>query len=377
MELIDVAASTPYTVHVGTGILPRAGELVRAACGGAKAVVVTDSNVGPLYADTVRSSLRGAGYEVSTFTFPAGEASKRLSTYGELLEFLCAHELTRSDAVVALGGGVTGDLAGFAAATYMRGVRLAQVPTSLLAMVDSSVGGKTAVDLSGGKNLAGSFYQPNVVIADVECLASLTPAQFADGCGEVIKHGFIKDPELFRALERTPLTVDAVTRDPAYVERVVAQNIRIKRDVVEQDEREAGPRKLLNFGHSFGHAVEAAEGYRLGHGTCVAIGMCMIARAAAAQGACAPEVPERLERVCAAHGLATATARSADELMAELLHDKKRAAAGIDLVVPHEVGACTIERTSLEEAGRMIERGLAGTGVGCAPEPARRGEEGA
>lgn len=358
MFSIDIDTSRPYRVHIGTFLLEQAGPLIAEACGGERAVIVTDSNVGPLYAPIVEKSLREAGYEVSTFTFEAGEERKRAATYIAILEFIAEHELSRSDCIVALGGGVAGDMAGFAAATYMRGCKFAQIPTSLLAMVDSSVGGKTAIDLEAGKNLAGAFWQPGVVIADIGCLATLSPEQFADGCGEVIKHALIADPELFSELEKTPLTLELLSSDVNRVALIVARNIDIKRAVVVADERETSARKLLNFGHSIGHAVEACENYRLGHGNCVSIGMGMIARSSALRGICPPELPGRLCALTAAHGLETRCERGAEELFACALHDKKRAGGTIDLVIPHEIGACTIETTPLDEFRTIIEEGL-------------------
>ena len=359
MHAIPVHTGRPYEVRVGTFLLEQVGPLLRERCAGERAAIVADSNTGPLYLEIVRASLAETGFETCAFTFKAGEASKRAGTYVDALEFLASHELGRGDAVVALGGGVVGDLAGFAAATYLRGIAYAQVPTSLLAMVDSSVGGKTAIDLEAGKNLAGAFWQPALVAADVGCLATLTAEQFADGCGEVIKHGVIADPELFGVLEVTPLTPDLLHANVPAVETIVARNVEIKRDVVDADEREAGARKLLNFGHSIGHAVEKLEGFRLGHGTCVAIGMVAIARAAVAAGACEPGLPDRIDAVCRAHGLDTSCRWGADEVFEAALHDKKRAGDAIDLVIPHAVGDCTIERTPLSEFRRLIAAGLA------------------
>ena len=358
---IEVATGRPYQVIIGTRLLEQAGSLIRETCGGAKAVVVSDTNVGPLYARIVEASLVEAGYDASTFTFVAGEASKRADTYVAILEHMAACELTRGDVVVALGGGVTGDLAGFAAATYMRGCKLVQMPTSLLAMVDSSVGGKTAIDLSGGKNLAGAFWQPWLVLADIGCLATLSPEQFADGCGEVIKHAVIADADLFAALEASPLTLDALMRDLTFAGAVIARNVEIKRDVVSMDERESGPRKLLNFGHSIGHAIEAAADYTLGHGTCVAAGMVAIARATARLGACDDSVPRRIGRLAQAHGLACTARFDADELFAAALHDKKRAGDAIDLIIPHAIGACSIERVGLEDFHQIIRLGIEAT----------------
>ena len=370
---IDVAASKPYRVHVGTGCLDQVGPLVRAACGGAHAAIITDTNVGPLYAEPVRESLEAAGYEVVEHTFPAGEEHKRAATYLDMLEFLCAHEFGRGDTVVALGGGVTGDMAGFAAATYLRGIHLAQVPTSLLSMVDSSVGGKCAIDLEGGKNLAGAFYQPDVVLADVFCLATLSDAQFADGCGEVVKHAVLADPLLFDELEDEPLTPAALAMSPAYVADVVARNIQIKRDVVVADEREHGSRKLLNLGHSIGHAVEAAEDYTLGHGNCVSIGLVAMCRAAVAEGSLDQRTARRIERTLAAHGLQTRTELPADAIFAAARHDKKRAGSSIDLVIPHGIGDCAVERRTLEEFRQLMAIGLGQGGADAAggPEGAR------
>ena len=331
---IDIDTARPYQVHVGTFLLEQAGPLVRATAGGTKAVIVTDTNVGPLYQMPVKQSLEASGYEVSICTFEAGEAHKRAETYVAILEFVAEHELSRSDVIVALGGGVVGDVAGFVAATYMRGCKFVQIPTSLLAMVDSSVGGKTAIDLAAGKNLAGAFWQPSVVIADVGCLATLTPEQFADGCGEVVKHAVIADPELFAELEKTPLTLELLNRDVARVALIIARNIDIKRAVVVADECENNQRKLLNFGHSAGHAVEACEHFELGHGNCVSIGMGIITRAAALHGVCDAALPGRIEELCARHGLKTRCELSADAVFAEALHDKKRAGDTIDLVIP-------------------------------------------
>ena len=359
MHVIDVPASTPYRVHIGTRLLEASGGIIASACGGAQAAIITDSNVGPLYADIVADSLKAAGYAVCVFTFEAGEGHKRADTLLAALEFLAEHELDRNDVVVALGGGVTGDLGGLAAALYMRGIKLAQMPTSLLAMVDSSVGGKTAIDLEAGKNLVGAFWQPRVVIADIGCLGTLTPEQFADGCGEVVKHGVIADPDLFAALEQTPPTLQLLMTDLARVEAIVARNIEIKRDVVAQDEREGSVRKLLNFGHSIGHAIEACAAFTIGHGNCVAAGMCAITRAAVAEGACDPGVLDRLTELLKACGLMTTSPYSADELFASALHDKKRRGDSIDLVIPRRIGACSIENVPLEAFRTLIEEGLA------------------
>lgn len=351
--------SRAYNVHVGVGLLDDAGVLVKTAAGGTVAAVVSDSNVGPLYAERVRSSLQAAGYQTAYVEFAAGEQHKRFETLVPILEALAAAELSRNDVVVALGGGVTGDMAGLAAALYLRGIQVAQMPTSLLAMVDSSVGGKTAVDLDAGKNLAGAFFQPSVVIADASCLRTLSPQLLADSCGEVIKHGVLADPTLFEALERRPLTSMDV-EDPAFVQ-VVARNVAIKRDVVNADEREQGVRQTLNLGHTLGHAIEAASDYALGHGSSVAAGLCCVARATEKLGWTAPGTAARIERVCAAHGLPIDTELAHDTILRYAAHDKKRHGQTVNLVVPETIGRVSIRKVSLDELADIVRLGC---GVG-------------
>lgn len=358
----DINTERPYKVHIGTFLLEQVGQIARKAVPGAgRALVVTDSNVGPLYGAPVMDGLEAAGFDAELAMFEAGEKSKTMETLSTVLERAAGAGLTRGDVIVALGGGVVGDVAGLAAATYMRGVALVQVPTSLLAMVDSSVGGKTAVNLGAGKNLAGAFWQPSAVVADIGCLGTLEDAQLADGCAEVVKHAVIADAELFEELERTPLTPELLKTDLARVAWLIARNIDIKRAVVVQDEREAGIRKLLNFGHSIGHGVEAAEGYRLGHGACVSIGMVAIASASVTAELCPEDVPERIARLLKAHGLSLAFDAEPERVYEEALHDKKRSGDLIELVVPRGVGAAALAPTPVDEFRRILEVGLACT----------------
>lgn len=362
MYTLDIDTERPYRVLIGTLLLEHCGEIVREASGGSRALVVTDTNVGPLYAAPVSRSLEEAGYDTRVHVFEAGEEHKRAETYLAILEDAASHEMTRGDVVVALGGGVVGDVAGFAAATYMRGCHFVQIPTSLLAMVDSSVGGKTAIDLVCGKNLVGAFWQPDVVIADVGCLATLEPDQFIDGCGEVVKHAAIADEELFCELEQTPLTRELLLADLSRVAYLIARNIDIKRAVVGADERESGVRKLLNFGHSIGHAVETCSDFRLGHGACVAIGMVAMATACVRSGLCDPSVRDRIRALAAAHGLPTSCDFTADELYAAALHDKKRSGDAIDLVLPEHIGTCRIAHVPLPEFKKLIALGIEAEG---------------
>jgi 3-dehydroquinate synthase len=349
------AASASYDVHVTPGCLACVGELVRREAGGEVAFVVSDTNVAPLYLSDVTASLEAVGYRTGSFVFEAGEASKRAHTWAACLEAIAEAGLTRDDVVVALGGGVTGDLAGFAAASYMRGCSVAQVPTSLLAMVDSSVGGKTAIDLEAGKNLAGAFWQPKVVIADPHTLRTISHELLTDSCGEVIKHGVLADPELFAKLERSP--INAPGFDENELARIIARNVEIKRDVVNADERERGLRQTLNLGHTVGHAVEAASNFELGHGTCVAIGLCFVMRACAKLGICPEEDARRVVACVAAHGLPTTTGLTTDELYAHALADKKRHGSHMNVVMVKRIGEVYVEKMPLERFREFIELG--------------------
>ena len=271
METITVNASRTYQVQVGAGLLARTGELSAPLIQGRDAVIVSDSNVWPRYGRTVAGSLVQAGFRVREFVFPAGEASKNPQVLLELLTFLARHELTRSDAVFALGGGVTGDMAGLAAALYLRGIACVQLPTSLLSMVDSSVGGKTAVDLPEGKNLVGTFTQPHLVLCDTQALDTLSPAVLAEGWAEIIKYGMIRSRELLDFLREKPAGEN--------LDWVIAQCLTIKRDVVAADERDNAVRQVLNFGHTIGHAIERCGHYAIYHGEGVAMGMAIMTRA--------------------------------------------------------------------------------------------------
>lgn len=350
------AASGSYEVVLGRDILELVGEKTRACAGGTRAFLVSDDNVYPLYGEQVSRSLADAGYEVFSMVVPAGERTKNMRQLTELLERMAQNGLGRDDVVVALGGGVIGDLAGFAAAVYMRGCKVVQVPTSLLAMVDSSVGGKTAVDLAAGKNLAGAFLQPRVVVASLSCLTTIEPALITDSCGEVIKYGVMTDPRLFEELGRAPLT--AADPDLERLEAIVARCVEIKRDVVDADEREGGIRQTLNLGHTIGHAIERAGDYRLGHGSCVAAGMCIMARACAATGRCSRQTAERIEELAGAYGLPTSTEVDAQTLFTYACSDKKRHANAINIVSIRDIGRVEVEQVALAELKGLIELGV-------------------
>lgn len=344
-----------YEVHVGRDLLESLGAELSRLVSGNKVHIITDTCVLPLYAKQMRVSLKEQGFETSGSVFSAGEASKNVEVWAAALEEMAAAELTRSDCVVALGGGVVGDLAGFVAASYMRGIPFVQVPTTLLSMVDASVGGKTAIDLERGKNLVGAFHQPKLVLADVNTLKSLDEHQFADACGEIIKHAVLADGELFESISELPLTERSL--DDYELDNIIARNIEIKRDVVEMDEKEQGMRMLLNLGHTIGHAIEAASNYELGHGDCVAAGMCCMARATEALGWSSVTYTAKLCDCVEKHGLSTSTDVSADVLYNFIVLDKKRRSNSINIVLAHDIEDCEIKSISLHEMREILELG--------------------
>lgn len=350
MKTITVNASRSYEVLLGAGILPKLGTELRKRTKARRAAVVSDSNVFPLYGETAVQSLRDAGFEVSNFVFPAGEQSKNLNTYGEILNFFAENRLERDDVAVALGGGVTGDITGFASASYRRGMDYVQVPTTLLAAVDSSVGGKTAVDLPAGKNLAGAFHQPLMVLCDTQVIASVPEEVFRDGCGEVIKYGFLGNAAFLEELELRPAKQQ--------LEHIIEVCVTMKRDIVNADEFDRGCRALLNYGHSFGHAVEKCSSFTLSHGQCVGIGMVMMARAAMAKGYCGREVLEKTLALLKRCGLPTETEYSAQELFSAALSDKKMSGGQMHLIVPTAVGETEIVKIPAEEMEEWIRLGL-------------------
>ncbi len=347
--------SKSYEVVVGRGLIDTVGTNIRELLGKVSTCIVSDDTVSGLYADRVQSSLTRAGIDNTLIEFPAGEAHKNLVTLGHILDDIAQAGLSRKDCIVALGGGVTGDMAGLAAAMYMRGCHVVHIPTSLLAMVDSSVGGKTAVDLPSGKNLAGAFFQPEAVIVDVELLGSLSSELFCDSCAEMIKHAVIADEALFKRLSTSAITADADHIDE--LQEIVARNIEIKRDVVINDENEQGLRQVLNLGHTIGHAIEAASNFRLGHGSSVAAGMCCMARACAQKGWCSYDIPRLIEDCCALYGLPTDTDVAHDVLMNYLSHDKKRTTGGYNIVVPAAIGRVELRYVSYEEMDEIVRIG--------------------
>ena len=351
---LTVNTSKPYEIIIERGCLDELGARCAALFpAGAKAAVISDSNVFPIYGERALDSLREAGFAPSSFVFPAGEGSKQLSTVGDMLGFLAQQGLTRSDFLVALGGGVTGDMAGFAAACYLRGVSFVQVPTSLLAQVDSSVGGKTAVDLPQGKNLAGAFHQPSLVLIDPDTLGTLPPLFFSDGMGEVIKYGCIRSRALFETLR------DAADLAPQ-MESILFSCVDCKREIVEHDEFDTGERMVLNFGHTLGHALEKAHGYTgLTHGAAVGIGMVLIARLGEHMGLTEDGTAEQIASLLEKYGLPVSDSAPLDQIVEATALDKKGLGGDLRIVLLHTIGDSFVHRLPRAEFARLCRETFA------------------
>jgi 3-dehydroquinate synthase len=326
-----------YEVRVGTGLLDRTGLWLKEKGFSGRATVITDTTVKGLYAETLRKSMTAAGFSVTILEVPPGEEQKSLETAGVLYEGLTAAYVERTTPVLALGGGVIGDLAGFVAATYMRGMPLVHVPTTLLAQVDSSIGGKTAVDHGRLKNTIGVFYQPEMVVADIETLKTLPEEELVNGMAEVIKHTAIRSSDFLDYLDNN--IEKAMARDTSVLEEMVIESIRIKAEVVEKDERESGLRSILNYGHTVGHAIEAVSGFRLKHGYAVAIGMAAAARISSRMGMLKEGEVARLEEVIRKAGLpVTMPDLDIEEVMQAMKHDKKVSQDRVRFVLLKSIG---------------------------------------
>ncbi|MBQ9113052.1 MAG: 3-dehydroquinate synthase [Clostridia bacterium] len=349
MRTVKVNASTPYDILIGNDLLDRCGELCRNVLSPCRLCIVSDDTVAALYLERAEKSLRAAGFDTVSFVFPHGEASKTMDTIVNIVEFLAESRLTRTDCLIALGGGVVGDMCGFAAAIYLRGIKFIQIPTTLLAAVDSSVGGKTGVDLKAGKNLAGAFHQPSLVICDYSTLDTLPPETFADGCAEVIKYGVINDRAFFDRLS-------GGIREQ--IEDVIAECVMNKSRVVEEDEFEAGTRQLLNLGHTIGHAIELCSSLAISHGSAVAIGMVIVMRAAVREGLCPMADLEALLALLRREKLPVSCDFTAEQLTAVATADKKRKGNSITLVVPYSIGDTRLVKLPIDELCGFIQKGL-------------------
>lgn len=340
MKTINVNASKEYDVIIGEGILSTLGERCVSLLGKNRAVIVTDSNVAPLWLNEAKESLEKAGIDTVEFIFPAGEESKSVATLSELIEFMAENRLTRSDFAVALGGGVTGDMVGLASSLYLRGIEFVQVPTTLLAAVDSSVGGKTAVNLKAGKNLMGAFYQPALVLCDTRTLGTLPENIFADGMAEVIKYGVIFDKDLFDKVSGGDVKSD--------IESIIARCVELKRDVVAKDEFDKGDRQLLNFGHTMAHSIEKCSNFEISHGSAVAIGMVIAAKASHALGWSDEDCTQAIIDANKNNNLPCECEFAPTDLADAALSDKKRAGGTINFVVPKVMGNCVLKKIPVE-----------------------------
>ncbi len=351
-QCVKINVGKGYDVIIGSSLLNSCGEMIKSVSDVCRTAVITDSNVEKLYLDKVTKSLETAGFEVITFSFAAGEESKNISTLADILEFLAENNFSRSDMLIALGGGVVGDITGFAAATFLRGVRYIQLPTTLLAAVDSSVGGKTAIDLRAGKNLAGAFCQPEIVICDIDTFDTLPKAELSNGVAESVKYGVLFDEELFDAFAE--LDISSLTEDKERLINIIAKCVAHKGRVVENDEFDRGERRLLNLGHTIGHAIEKCSSFTVPHGHAVAAGTAMIARAGEAKGITPLGTASKISNMLKKYDLPTNTSFSTDELLSVTLTDKKRTGKTIGLAVIDSIGNCSIKTEPVEALKEYI-----------------------
>lgn len=348
MKAVHVSTGKPYDIFIERGILGSAAGYAKSLSSAEKITIVSDTNVAPLYLEALKNPLENAGFEVNSFVYEAGEKSKHLGTIAEIYNSLADFKMTRKDIIIALGGGVCGDMAGFAAASYLRGIDFIQIPTSLLSQVDSSVGGKTGVDLPQGKNLVGAFHQPIAVLIDPDMLKTLPEEFITDGMGEVIKYGCIKDAEFFEFLENENALEN--------IESVIETCVKIKRDVVSRDEREKGERMLLNFGHTLGHAIEKLTGYgEITHGMAVAIGMAMIAKAGEKNSITEAGAYERIVRLCKKYNLPVDTALDVHDIVDAARSDKKSAGGSVNLVLLKKIGESFTRKIEFDKLEEFIQ----------------------
>lgn len=345
----------PYDIEINKGALSNAGVWARNLWKPQKVAIITDSHVGALYAETVTLSFKNAGFEPVVFEFAEGETSKNLKTVEQAYQFLVQNGMTRSDGIVALGGGVAGDLAGFVASTYMRGLHFLQIPTSLTAQVDSSIGGKTGVNTFFAKNMVGTFAQPDGVLIDPETLQTLGKRELIEGMGEVIKYGLIADVSLWNELMTLDGSIESILE---HAESIIYHSCHVKRKLVVEDERDNGVRLYLNFGHTIGHAVEAVAGYgKVMHGEAVAIGMVQISRIAEQKGLMPKGITQDIMHMCQKFSLPTEyTPWDIEKLYEVLLHDKKVRGKVIKTVIVPKIGSATINQISLKEIKEYLEK---------------------
>lgn len=347
MMTVNVRASKEYNVEIGDGIISRLGELTKAVCPKAiKTLIVSETNVAALYLDSVKAQLEGAGLEVTAYVFEAGEKSKNINEIAGMWNKMAEAGFTRTDIVVGLGGGVTTDMAGFAAATFLRGIDVIQVPTSLLAMVDASVGGKTGIDIPMGKNQVGAFWQPSLVLEDTSFLETLPDDVFTEGMGEVTKYAFIMDEKLLDLLEKQN---GNIRDDAAVLENVIGMCVSDKAEIINEDETDNGRRQILNFGHTAGHVIERDSGFTKPHGICVAKGMGIFMDACVKEGTLSAEDAKRMKDLLAMYKLPASDEITAEDIVKGAMNDKKKRGNTLSVILVNKIGKAEIKKMTAEE----------------------------
>lgn len=351
MKKIAVKASKPYEVLVGKGLISQCGKLISEVTKTRYAAIITDDIVDGIYSKDVISSLEEAGFKTVRFVFKNGETSKCSDTLNRIYNFLAENNITRSDCVIALGGGVTGDITGYAAATYLRGISFIQIPTTLLAQIDSSVGGKTAINLSCGKNLVGAFKQPELVICDPLTLKTLSPEIVSDGMAEAIKYGMIRSRELFDIIAS-----HSIDNYFDVIDDIICRCVSIKSEIVANDEFDKGERMLLNFGHTIGHAIENYFNYTgYTHGSAVAAGMHAITEQAVKHNDCSENCLKALDEVITSYKLPLVTEAPLDELVPLCSNDKKCESTSINAIICSDIGTSSIRKMPFSEFQKYME----------------------
>ncbi len=336
----------PYDILIGKDILTIVPDKIKELTRAKTVVIITDDNVNRLYSDMVLKMLQKAGFNALKFVFPHGENHKTMETICDILEFMAANNVTRSDLIVALGGGIVGDVSGYAAASYLRGIDFIQVPTTFLAAIDSSVGGKTGVNLKSGKNLAGAFYQPRLVVCDTQTFDTLPKENFKEGVSEAIKYGVICDKELFCLLSE---------RDSWNIESVIEKCVSMKAEIVSVDEFDTGQRQLLNFGHTIGHAIEKATDFKISHGIAVGIGMAIISKISDTLGWSDENTYPQITKCLKKNGIPTTTDVKNEALLSAMAKDKKRNGETINLVIPEKIGNCVLKSIEISKLEEVLE----------------------
>lgn len=336
----------PYDIIIGNNILNILPDKIKEITKAKTVVIITDDNVDRLYSDLVSELLQNAGLNAIKFVFTHGEANKTMETICNILEFMAENNVTRSDLVVALGGGIVGDVSGYAAASYLRGIDFFQVPTTFLAAIDSSVGGKTGVNLKSGKNLAGAFYQPRLVVCDTITFDTLPEEIFKEGVSEAIKYGVICDKEFFDLLSRN---------ESLAIESIIERCVSIKAKIVSEDEFDTGKRQLLNFGHTIGHAIEKATDFKTSHGIAVGIGMAIISKISDCLGWSDENTHLQITRCLENNGIPTDTDVKTEELLSAMVKDKKRNGDTINLVIPQKIGNCVLKSIAVSELEEVLQ----------------------